>query len=79
MQVLEEKGVREYLSKRNILKQYKQAKHNFVEGRFQQISLKKRQPKETGAFQFKITKKYRAFGYFKESKVFIVTEISDHQ
>ena len=77
--VVEEKGVREYLEKRNILKQYKQAKQNFVEGRYQQIQLKKRQPRTLNEFQFRITKKYRAFGYFKELHVFIVIEISDHQ
>jgi len=79
MEVYEEKNVRKYLEKRNILNQYKQAKENFVAGRFQQIQLKKRRPKKFEGLQFRITKKYRAFGYFKTSTIFIVTEISDHQ
>jgi hypothetical protein len=79
MKILEEKGVKKYLEKRGIIKQYRKVKKNFEEGNYQQILLKKRQPKQFGEFQFRITDKYRAFGYFKEQDIFIVTEISDHQ
>jgi len=79
MKILEEKGVREYLEKHNILKKYKQVKNNFEAGRYQQIQLKKRQPKQLNELQFRISKKYRAFRYFKDNNLFIVTEISDHQ
>ena len=79
MKIVEEKGIRKHLEQRNILGQYKKAKEDFEANRFQQIQLKKRQPKKIEGFQFRITKKYRAFGYFKDNAVFIVTEISDHQ
>jgi len=77
--VVEEKGIRQYLESRNILKRYKKAKVSFQKGNILQVSLKKRQPRSFGEMQFKITGKYRAFGYFKEPHIFIVTEISDHQ
>ena len=79
MKVFEEKGVRKYLLKRNLITKYKRIKQNFEDGRYQQIQLKKRQPKELGELQFRISKKYRAYGYFKDAVTFIVTEISDHQ
>ena len=79
MKVLEEKGVRKYLEKRGIINQYRKVKKSLERGSYQQIRFKKRQPKQFGEFQFRITDKYRAFGYFKEQDIFIVTEISDHQ
>ena len=78
MKVVEEIGVRKYLEERNIIDQYRKAKENFEADRYQQIKLKKRQPKKLGEFQFRITQKYRAFGYFMETNIFIVTEISKH-
>ncbi len=77
--VVEEKGVREYLEKRNIIKQYKKAKSNLENRNFLQISFKKRQPKSFNGYYFRITGKYRAFGYFKSASIFIVVEINDHQ
>jgi len=77
--VLEEKGIRAYLEKRGLLKRYKEKKELFKKGKIQQITLKKRQPKSIREYQFRITKKYRAYGYFFNPDVFIVTEISDHQ
>ncbi|WP_445735693.1 hypothetical protein [Mariniflexile sp.] len=56
MKVFEEKGVRQYLGKRNILTQYQQAKENFEAGRFQQIQLKKRQPKNFKDYSFALPK-----------------------
>ena len=79
MKVLEEKGVRKYLESRGIINRYRKAKKSFENGSYQQVHFKKRQPKQLGEFQFRITDKYRAFGYFKEQNIFIVTEISDHQ
>ena len=79
MKVLEEKGVRKYLEKHNIIGKYKQAKNNFEAGRYQQIQLEKRQPKQLIELQFRISKKYCAFGYFRGKDIFIVTEISAHQ
>ena len=73
MKILEEKEVRKYLERRNIISQYRKVKKNFEEGSYQQIHFKKRQPKQFGEFQFRITDKYWAFGYFKDQSVFIVT------
>jgi len=66
--VLEEKGVREYLEKRQILEQYQERKERFKAGKTQQIQLKKRKQKALHILQFRITKKYRAFGYFFRQK-----------
>lgn len=77
--VLEEKGIFKYLEDRKILKQYKKAKTNLQNRNFLQISFKKRQPKSFNGYYFRITGKYRAFGYYKTPNVFIVIEISDHQ
>jgi hypothetical protein len=41
MKILEEKGVKKYLEKRGIIKQYRKVKKNFEEGNYQQILLKK--------------------------------------
>ena len=71
MRVLEEKGILNYLQKRQLLKQYQQAKRNLQAGRFQQISLKKRQPKSFQGLQFRITQKYRAYGYFKDPETLL--------
>ncbi len=79
MIVREEIGVRKYLESRNILMQYQKAKQNIIEGRFSQVQLKKRKPETLAVFQFRITQKYRALGYFFRSDIFIVIEISDHQ
>ena len=50
MKVVEEIGVRKYLEERNIIGQYRKAKENFEADRYQQIQLKKRQPKILGEF-----------------------------
>lgn len=48
-------------------------------GLYNLVDLRKRQPKNQNKFYFRISKKYRAFGYINNNKEFIVTEISDHQ
>lgn len=42
------------------------------------MKFKKRRPKKSGQYYFRINQKYRAIGVF-DGKDFIVTEISDHQ
>jgi hypothetical protein len=49
-----------YLEKRNLLKQYKKAKNFMLLGFFENISLKKREPKEDDIYYFRINKKFRA-------------------
>lgn len=79
--IQEKKGVFDYLQSRNILKQYKKAKDSIISGDLSRVDFKIRQPKESGIYQFRITKKYRAFAVFhKERKNFLVVyKISDHQ
>ena len=45
------------------------------------VGFKKRKPRTSKIYQFKINKKYRAFGYYdeKDNSIFRVVEISDHQ
>lgn len=81
MKIFEEEGVVAYLRERNITKPYLKAKKYLEMGYFGQVDLRKRKPKSEGVYYFKITKKYRALGYFENSETFIVAvaEISDHQ
>jgi len=79
MNVFEEDGVIDYLKKRNITKPYLKAKRYIEMGYYEQVDLRKREPKAVGIYYFKITKKYRAIGYIENKTTFIVTEISDHQ
>jgi hypothetical protein len=47
------------------------------------VDFKIRQPKKYEVYQFRINKKYRAFWVFRDTnnfgRIFVVTEISDHQ
>ena len=70
--------IMKYLRKRQILTQYQKAKQYILEGDLQQVALKKRKPTSDNIYQFRITKKYRA--YAKMEKVgLVVFSISDHQ
>lgn len=79
MNVFEEEGVVEYLHARKITQQYLKAKRYLEMGYFGQVDLRKREPKTEGIYYFRISKKYRALGYFENKQTFIVVEISDHQ
>jgi plasmid maintenance system killer protein len=79
MNVFEEEGVVGYLKDRNLVKPYLKAKKYIEMGYFGQVDLRKRKPKTEGVYYFRITKKYRAIGYFENKDTFIVVEISDHQ
>ncbi len=67
-----------YLVKRGILKQYLKAKEYLLSGNTKIVDLKIRQPKREEIWQFRITKKYRAFCYFEDDMLCVI-EISDHQ
>lgn len=72
----------DYILSHKLEKQYRKAKTMFQNGYFKNIDFKLRQPKKIQVYQFRINKKYRWFWTFKETqngKIFIVTEISDHQ
>ena len=79
MEVYElDESVLVYLSKRNIIPQYKKAKEFLKRNHLDTVRFKKRQPKSSGEYYFRINQKYRAIGVF-DGIDFIVTEISDHQ
>ncbi len=79
MKVREKPKVIEYLKSRQLIKPYLKAKGYIEAGLYELVDLRKRQPKSQNKFYFRITKKYRAFGYINENNELIVTEISDHQ
>jgi len=79
MKVREHKKVAVYLKSRQIVKPYLKAKHYIEEGLYEIVDLRKREPKKQNKFYFRITKKYRAFGYINDKHELIVTDISDHQ
>ncbi len=79
MEVYElDETILDYLTKRNLLTQYKKAKAFLKNNHFSSVKFKKRKPKSVGGYYFRINKKYRAIGVF-DGEDFIVTEISDHQ
>jgi len=47
-------------------------------GDLKSAKFRKRKPKKLEIYYFRINKKYRAIGQFKND-LFVVTEISDHQ
>jgi len=71
----------DYLCKRKILNQYKKSKNAILLWDLKTVLFKKRKPKTSKIFQFRINKKYRAFWYYDKnnSATFRVIEISDHQ
>ena len=79
--VIEIKGILEYLEKRNLVNQYKKAKNFLLDWKLDLIDFKKRKPKTSKIYQFKINNKFRAFGYFEVNNKnrFRIIEISDHQ
>jgi len=75
--------IAEYIKSRNLENQYKKSKSFLSDWFLSIVDFKIRQPKKYEVYQFRISKKYRAFWIFRETntfgKIFIVTEISDHQ
>lgn len=77
--IFETSEVYDYLRSRHLLQQYKKVKSYLLSGHVQQVQFRKREPKKDGIYYFRITKKFRAIGYFAEAGVFVVVEIDDHQ
>ncbi|PJA48863.1 MAG: hypothetical protein CO170_01385 [candidate division SR1 bacterium CG_4_9_14_3_um_filter_40_9] len=77
--IRETSGVREYLQSRNLLSQYQKNKNYIIYGISGSTDFKKRKPNGSGMWSFRITKKFRAIGYFDQEGDFIVTMIDDHQ
>lgn len=71
----------EYLENRELVKQYIKAKDFILSWNLGLVKFKKRKPKTSRIFQFRINKKYRAFWYYdiNDNTIFRIIEISDHQ
>ena len=78
MEVFDNDGTRKDVQKYNLKKQYKKTCNYIREGQYQKVQLKLRKPKKLGIYQFRISKKYRAFAIKKNNALFVF-EISDHQ
>jgi len=76
--ILETKDVEKYLIKRNLIDQYTKVKNFILSGKPKQAKFKKRNPKGSGFWYFRINKQFRAIGYFDDQD-FIVFDIDNHQ
>jgi len=78
MKIFITKKVEIYLGKRNLHKKFKKCLLDLKDGNLKKVDFKKRKPKSDNIFQFRIDKKFRAFGYL-QGEVFFIFSISDHQ
>ena len=77
--VVEEEGIKEYLISRNLLSRYKIAKDKLIiSSRIRSLDFKLRKPQKSQIYSFRITQKWRAYGYYKDT-IFVVSHIDDHQ
>lgn len=76
--IYEEDEVVEYISKKNLTKQYQKSKKYILSGNSSKTNLKKRQPKWSGIYYFRINKQFRAIWYIRENNL-IVVKIDNHQ
>lgn len=74
----EEKDILEYLTKRNLLEQYKKAKKYLIIWNSKQIDFKIREPKIDEIYYFRINKQFIVLCYFEE-KTLVVFKIDNHQ
>ena len=77
-EILETKEIVDYLSERGLVEQYKKVKQYLLLGLFSSVTLKKRQPKSSGVWYFRINKQFRAYAYIRGG-VMKVFYIDNHQ
>lgn len=77
--ILEKEEILEYLSSRNLLKQYKKAKEFLLRGNMLQVRFKQRNPKGSGIWYFRINKQFRALCYLNDQNSIVVYKIDNHQ
>lgn len=77
--IYERKDILPYLETRNLLDQYRKAKHLLLRGNVMQVRFKKRHPKGSGIWYFRINQQYRALCVFNAEGDLIVFSIDDHQ
>ena len=71
--------VGEYLLKRKLIKQYLKIVEKLLSANYWKIDFKKRQPKNSWIWSFRINKQFRAIWYFREKWIFVVVKIDNHQ
>jgi len=76
--IFESDEVINYLLKRNLIKQYKKSKNFILLWYFENVSFKKREPKENNIYYFRINKQFRAIWYIENNNLYIL-EIDNHQ
>ena len=76
--IIELDEITAYLEKHELTKQYLKATSYLLEENTRAVDLKKRKPKQEGIWQFRITKKYRAYCYFSDDTL-VVFEVNNHQ
>ena len=77
--ILETDDIIEYLTARNLLKQYQKSKRLILSWNGSSADLKLRKPKEARIWSFRVNKQFRAYGIFDDSNDFVVFEINNHQ
>jgi len=78
MHVTELDKVLPYLKKRHLLRHYEKTKKKLKRGDTSGVQLRKRQPKSSDVWYFRINKQYRAF-CFRDGDTLVVFDVNDHQ
>ena len=77
--IFEDEWIKEFLEKRNLLKQFKKSKEKVLNWVNSKSYFKERKPKNSNVWYFRINKKYRAYWSIDENWDLIIFEINDHQ
>ena len=77
--IYEQKDVLSYLTARTLVEQYRKAKQLLLGGNVAQVRFKKRRPKGSGIWYFRINQQYRALCVFNSDGDLIVFGIDNHQ
>ena len=77
--IVEKNAIIEYLTKRDLLKQYKKAKWYILSWYPNLVDFKLREPKEAWFYYFRINKQFRAIWKFRKDNIFAVLKIDNHQ
>jgi len=77
--IFEDEWIKEFLEKRNLLKQYKKAKTYVIKWINNKTYFKEREPKNSNIWYFRINQKYRAWWSIDKEWDLIIFEINDHQ
>ena len=77
--IYEDEWILEFLSKRNLLNQYKKAKNNLVQNINSNNYFKERMPKWSNIWYFRINRQFRAYWSFDTKWNLIIFKIDNHQ